>query len=647
MASLPLLLAADPLSRAEALAAEERYLEAAQLLSQGRALAATGTSTGPPPASREEPGGVEARIARYLILGNSPQLGLQAAEEALKAKPDLVEALWAKGEAERRLERAPEARATLERLLAVEPAHLPGKLALARTLIRLGEPARGLPLLEACLAGGAAGPDPVQAESRLEYGRGLTAAGRLAEAADQFAILLESEPEEANYYYELSRALFRMRRPEEGRFFQQLYDRASQWGFEELVEERLRESGRAGVALGQRASNLIRRHRFLEAIRSYRRGIGLEPQDPRLVIYLADLCLLFGRSGEALREVEAALARGAAPASGLLLERGRALLLLERRREAEAALAEGLKALAAEGNRGGPERGQADGQSLRVQFITAVLEDEAGSRLEEARAQAAELSARWPGWRAEWLAGRVDLRAGQPGRALEAFERGVKAGGGEAVELLRFRARALLESGRGPESIAELRRIVERFPGDLQSYEELARAAGALPPEIEKARSALAGPQARLKEALAAADGAPIESSAGRYLEAGRLCMSLRDPARAVRFLLLSVDLDHDLLEGYRLILSGLSRPDDLFLRIKLLREVLRLAPEDPAANRLLSTIYLKLKLRLDEAEEAARRLHEAAPSPESERLLEEVVKARRGGTGAPLPGSSPKEEIK
>ncbi|MBI4603320.1 MAG: tetratricopeptide repeat protein, partial [Planctomycetes bacterium] len=242
---------------------------------------------------QSERGAAQLRVARFYHGGNVHDLSLKYAEAAIAAGTVDPEALYITGDAQRTLFKA-EARATLERLLALEPGHCLGRLSLARLLFRAADPASSLPLFESYFEA-AAPDDPHQPVAVLEHARALRAAGRCQEAADRFAMLLEQDPLDAKLYSELASALYRLKLRKEARFVEEIYKLVSQSSFDEHVEARLRETGATAFALGQQAANRTRQRRYLEAFTAYRRAIEVDPVDPRLRIYLADLCIQFRR----------------------------------------------------------------------------------------------------------------------------------------------------------------------------------------------------------------------------------------------------------------------------------------------------------------------------------------------------------------
>ena len=481
-------------AKAEQLAGQELFVEAANLVRSA--------APGAPPAER---GPLLLRAARYYHRGNVSNLALKCAEEAAAQGASGPEVAYITGDARRTLSE-PGAREILEKLTREHPDHALARLSLARLLFRADDPAAALPHFAAYFAKASPG-DPEHGEALVEEGRALRAAGRLEEALDRFARRLEAEPLDKELYSELASTLYRMKRREEGKFFERIYKTISQSSFEEHVEKGLLESGSTAFALGQRALNRTRQKRFLEAFRSHEAAIISNPADPRLRIHHADLCLKFRRRREARETIETALRLHPRPRSGLLLTLGTVLAEEEKPAEAVRILDDAAKALAEEGDLGGPERGQA-----------------------------------------------------------------------RAAEVVR--AREAAQSGSAPGSAPE------------------------------PARS-------RIRELEKDIDTKPLAECGPPYLALGKLLLEIRDP-RGFDLLLLASDLLPSSAEALVLVISGLTRPDDVFVRLQYLRRLLDLEPDNVTALAAALEIYEKLRLRPDEAARIAGRLRalRTAPSP-------------------------------
>src|SRR5688572_6943941 len=128
-------------ARAAALAAAGEERRAAELLSEAM-----------PRLPASEQGAAYALLAELHHAVGSNHEALEAAEAAARLGVRSAPLLYVLGESERRLLRLGEARATLAKLLEIEPRHALGKLSLARILFRAEDPAAALPLFEDYLA---------------------------------------------------------------------------------------------------------------------------------------------------------------------------------------------------------------------------------------------------------------------------------------------------------------------------------------------------------------------------------------------------------------------------------------------------------------------------------------------------------------
>ncbi|HVR73235.1 MAG TPA: tetratricopeptide repeat protein [Planctomycetota bacterium] len=605
--------AAALLARAAALQADGLPTEAARLLESSLESVRPG-----------DRGRVQLRMAWLFHLGGLDVRALRAANEAIAAggtDPDLY---FLKGDAEREL-RVPGARETLEKLLALKPDHAPGKLSLARILLRSAEPAAALPLFDDYFK--VSPPDdPDLKTARLEHARALKNARRHQESADAFVRLLEEDPLEGAFYSGLAEALYRLRRRDEGRFVEEIYRSVSQTAFEEHVEERLRETGRSAVALGQRGANRTRQRRYLEAFQSYAKAIKLDRTDPRFRSFHADLSIQFRRLSEALAILDDALQAGITPSSGLWWMKGRVFLEREDPRGALSAFHRGVAALAAEGDQGGPDRGQAPVPSIHLSVVRAAIE--AGDL---ASAEAALLRSREaaPGsWEHYFWQGRLDLERGKTEGVAALFTEARQRGGEGLMDLGYWSADLSEKLGNRAEALAALEGIVLSNPGFLPAHERRVALLAGDPERLAPAAEALA----RLRELRVqiqalerSIDRRPLDVSGADYLELGKLYYRLQDP-RAFDLWFLASDLLPRNAEVCRLLLSGMKQSRDVFVRLRFLRRLLDLAPGDASVLGALAEIYTKLHVRLDEAARLAERLHALEPSRSSHRLRGEAA---------------------
>jgi tetratricopeptide (TPR) repeat protein len=598
------------LAEAEALAKGGQEVEAARL------VAARLSSL--EPARRGE---ARLAVARFYHRAEVYGPALDAAEAVLRDDPGSLEALYLQGDCLRRLQRLSEAEPALEKLLVRAPKHHRARLSLACIRFRSGDPAESLPLFEAYFKA-AAGDEKEYGEALLEHGRALRAAGRFQEAADRFTLLLEKDPLDAPLYSELASTLYRERLRREGRFVEEIYKIISQSGFEEHVEKGLEKTGASAFALAQRAANRIRQRRFLAAFQCYRRAVELDPQNALIRYHAAGLSLRFHRRAEALSFLTDGVPPDVRPASGIRWLKGCVLIEGGVPSAALEAAREGTLALAREGDLGGIERGQASPFSLSLVTARAALE---AGRLEAAAEAADAALAQIPqSWEPHYWRGRIEFARGDAASALPRLEEAVRRGGQGLPDLLLYRALALEKIGRREEAARELRGLAQAKPGYLPVYEPLLRLAGGADAGLEESHRKLreAGREAEALER--SLEKEPLLNSGEGYLKLGKLNLVLRDPV-AFDFLFLASDLVPANAEALRLLLSGMREPQDLFVRISLLRRLLAIEPGDPAVLGELAERYLWLHVRLEEATRLAGELHRLRPSAWSHRLCGEL----------------------
>jgi len=597
------------LGKAEELSALGLYTEAAQLLGSSDFA-----------GSAEERARLELEIGRLYNRANVHDLALPAAEAALKLGSKEPDALYVQADALRHLRR-PGAEQKLESLLEAVPDHLQAKLSLARIRMHSSQPASALPLFEEYFRR-AEPSDANYKVALLEHARALRNAGRYQECADRYTVLLEADPLEGTFYSGLAEALYRLKLRQEGRFVEEIYKLISQSAFEEHVEDRLRETGNTAFAQAQKAINRTRQRRYLEAFQSYSRALEYDRSDARLRALFADLAIQFRRFEEARSVLKDAIGAGMKPASGLHWMLGRLLLEEESYREAAGSFASGIQALSAEGDQGGVERGQAPVFSIHLALARCWIELREGDRAREAALAAQALSQ--TSWEPAYWLGRAELLAGRPREALALFAEASQKGGKDLADLGVYSAMALERTGRAGDAVSRLEALIKAQPGLLPAHEELVRilksSGAAAAPAADEAlnrllasRAEIRSLQAKLKD-LRLADCGPV------YFELGKLHLALREP-RAFDCFFLAADLLPRSAEVCRLLLSGMRQSQDIFVRLRYLRRLHALEPADPGVLAALAGLYLKLHVRLDEAERLAQALHGIKPTPESYRL--------------------------
>jgi tetratricopeptide (TPR) repeat protein len=574
----------------------------------------------------EEKGEAFAAMARFYHRAKAWQLSHDAASRALAAGVERPEVLFHVADARRSLH-LPGAEDALEKLVRMAPDFYPAQLALGRLRFRTSDPASALPFFDRYFQK-AMPADAEYSLALLEHGRALRSAGRLQEAADRFAVLLETDPFEREHYSELATTLYRMRLRKEARLVEHMYRAVSltpiekdQDGGPGTTEER------TAIGLGRRAIRATRERRFGDAFRSYAAAISVGRADPRLRNWYADLCIHFRRFGEARGILEEALRSGLEPSSGLWWMRGRLHLEVEDDGAALDAFERALAALEREGSAGGPDRGQAPGSSLLLALARAAIG--AGDLVAAERAVAAAAPGSAESWEPFYWRGRVLLAAGDAAGAGAQFAEARRRGGASVLDLRHWSAIALEKRGERELAERELEEVVERSPSFVPALEALARLAGpARSEERRRALAAAAALHAAVKARSRSIDSQPLEKCGEDYLDLARLLWRLEDPDFA-DCLLLAGDLLPPRADVERLVVGALREPRDAFVRLSRLRRLHALEPDDGEAITAIAATYLQFHVRLDEAARLAERLHAIAPSARSWRLRGEAALLR------------------
>jgi len=550
-------------------------------------------------------------------------LSIKSSEAALAARPNDTDLLYLKADSLRNIEEPRAARKLLEAILKRAPDHWEAKLSLGRILQRMTSADKAIELFESYLQEAPAN-HYLAKEARLEYGRALRSVRRHQNAADQFAVLLEGEPSNNIYYSELSSTLYRMRLRPQAKLLEDIYRVFSEQAFEEHVEKGLFSSGRDGVAMGQRAWNRRNQKRFLESFAAYEEALALNPADPRIKIYFADLCLKFERHQQALEIIENGIRgpRARAPLSGLFASMGKIHLFAGRDQQAASALKQAIEALRQEGNLGGYNRGQADGLALYNNLAEALinLADYAGA----GRILAATRKAGAENSRHLYLAGKLSLQSGKAAVALAYFEKAIRVGDNQKGALIPWKAAALARGGKTAEALSILLN-----PGMPPADAELLDIVlAALPPkhpdrakmESLKARSQLAAQH--ISDLQGKLQGLKLrDAGCARILsELGDTYEKQGNPA-ALDYYFLASDIDSSKPAVLRRLLKELEEKRHYFTRMRLLRRLKDAAPDDLQALASLSSMYLDLHIRLSEARDMALRCLEAHPDPDSHLL--------------------------
>jgi tetratricopeptide (TPR) repeat protein len=233
-------------------------------------------------------------------------------------------------------------------------------------------------------------------------------------------------------------------------------------------------------------------------------------------------------------------------------------------------------------------------------------------------------------WEPDYWRGRAALSKGEAPSALFHFAESARKGGSAFPDLGYWNAVALEKSGRAEESARQLEAFLASKPNHLAALEALARLP--IAPEkraqIEGRLPAMRAAQAAVESRIREADAQPLEQAGATTLEAAKLLYAARDPS-AFDYYFLGADLVPRDGEAPRRILAGMTSPQDLFVRLHWLRRLLRIDPADPGALGGTATVYLRLGVKLQEAESLAEKLHAAAPSAASYRLRGEIALAQ------------------
>lgn len=587
-----------------------------------------------------------------------------AARAAMAAGDSSPEIQCVLGDSLREESRLEEARDVFERVLASAAENEPAKLGLARVEFRLGDPAKAIPLFESFLGSEAAKGESLVV-ARLEYGRALRGSGRLEEAADELVLALEDDPANTDCLSELANVLYRLRRRNSAKFVEEIYRQRAENLFDHEVEEKLISAGREGLALSQRGLNLEREGRWLEALLAHRKAVDVAPKDARVRVYHATLCKRLHRFREAQQSLEEALRLGVEPASGLGLILGRVFLDRDEPARALEAFDQSKAALEREGDRGGAEMGQADPLPLELSTASALIElarpAEAARALERAATGTGEAAPAV--WELDYWAGRVAMESFEPREAMRCFDRAGARGGKSFANLALWSAKARLAAGRPPsEAISALGLALRLEPGRvdvLETFLEAVRAAEAsgewekrggkptgFPPEedivlaLERARAN----DRQVRELYAKLEDAPLEESGGVHGAIGIRLAEARS-ADALPFLVIAHELEPGEPQVLDALLQLLRRDSEVFFRLRFARALLQIDPDHPRALQTVAVDCARLGVRLEFAEECARRLREKVPTADSWRLLAAVedVQGRRDDARATLEEASRK----
>jgi tetratricopeptide (TPR) repeat protein len=558
------------------------------------------------------------------VMGDRLEEVEKLAEEVLKRDPKRHEVLFYLGDSQRVMRRYPAARATLERLLLLEPAHQKGLLGLGHVLLRLGEPEQALVPLQALLQ-----HEPeagLREQAELEAARALRRLERPREAADLLTALLERSPQDPVALSEASQTFFILGKPELARGLREAHGFLSARGHQ-LASDDESKVYQTGVKEGAEARQALQaadRREFLEALGKLEPLVAAAPGDSLLASALGKLWMRLGRRQEALAVIRAALERPSSGEAELHRVRGETLLALGRLEEARASFRKGSDLLA--GSAALPQE-QALGQPIETHLLAAQCELRPGGDLRiagECYRRVLALAPRDP----RALAGqaRVALESGKPGEALAIVKEAGDLVAG-SPDLRRWGAVARGLQGDLRFAAREIMELIRRSPGDLSNFQAFERVFGSRAAEAEVSqvlamKRALEARLAAEEELLRSVGEKPFRESGPAYLAAGKSLLEKGSREMALDFLFLAADLLPADTESLERAAGALTAPGQTFLRLSLLRRILERSPAPAAALRGLVQLYLDLDLRLGEARSLAQRLDSIQPGEESRRLL-------------------------
>ena len=566
-------------------------------------------------------------ISEFQLAVGAHENAVTSARKAVELDASSVDSTQLLAESLRRVEQNEEAERLLTKLLQGAPNHAPAKLTLARIRFRTASPRDALPLFEAYLSG-AAPDDADRFDALLEYGRALYRSGRAGESIDRLAGLLEERPMRTAVYSELAKAFYRAGKRKQGKFVEAIYRDLSQNAFEEHVSDGLRRTGRESLAFSQEALQEEKRGHPAAALRWHRQASKLNESDARVAIYHADYCSRIERATEGIAVIEAALAKGCRPTSGLWQQRASCEMRLERWRDAEKSLRRALDELAKEGDLGGPEYGQANRPGALQDLAIALFEsgDPNGSAGVLATLEQSG-SDHWPMWL--WR-GRVALAREDYAAALQCLSAASEKGGKGSRDVELWAAACRGRQGAKQEAYEVLVGLGQANPGHLPIYDELLSVvAGDASREAQfRGLQNRAQQIDREMESLRARFAeTPLEESAALYFRLGELHRMSRTD-HAATFLVFASDLDPTNPQYLAAAASQFRRSDEIFVRLHYLRRLLAAAPQNDAAIAGLASLYVQLEVRLGEAEKLARQFHQRRPSPDSYALLAKALRA-------------------
>jgi tetratricopeptide (TPR) repeat protein len=292
--------------------------------------------------ARQQPSSADAVGALGMLLHAYEQLdpALACYERSSRLAPEAFQWAYLAGVVHGRLAQHDEALQALREALARSPDYFPAQLALARTLLELGETAEAEARFRQLAEAKPAAPQP-----RLGLGRAAADAGRLEAAAASYLEATRLFEAYGAAHYALALAYRDLERPDDARRHLALYQQhlMSAPPLEDPVMEGVRDIAAGGprrmVAEGVR---LAEAGDLEQAVREHERALELDPDLHQAHVNLISHCARLGRWSEAEKHYRAAVAL--APGRGAPhYDWGVALLAQRRTEEAVAAFREALE----------------------------------------------------------------------------------------------------------------------------------------------------------------------------------------------------------------------------------------------------------------------------------------------------------------
>ncbi len=440
--------------------------------------------------------------------------------------------------------------------------------------------------------------DPANVENAdeidLSLGLALSKQSKWAEAARVLAALLERNPFHGKACYQLGMSLTRLGKHAEAEAMIAKSRELAPSEREMRRERELRSAGYPGRAVATASAGYASRGELGRAEQILR-----APElraDPNAVFALADLYLDLLRVSDAERVLEHAATLMNPTHLEILGRQALALCLRGEREKGIAALRQAAATATTD-------------PYWSVELAKTLLEDE---RFAEAVTVLEPLRRGDADREASFLLAQALLGEGDPDRALDLL-RSISTGDtrwneweGEA-----WLALALLRSTREarPASIEEAARLLDAAPAHARSSRVFLRTRVLL----AERRSDAAGDAATAREALqrheAAQPGivalerriasAPWPDAGVLHLALARIHASRGDTRRAVRHARIALQARPDSLDALRVLEAWLEGDANVFFRLRVLRDLARLAPDDGAVRERIQAIETRW-LRLE-----------------------------------------------